>query len=163
MMGWVAVLAACQAGAAQPPLRITDALADCGAIADSARRLACFDELAAPYLAPGQVSPASPVRPASPARADSPPSPARSAEPAATSAPQSGAISARVASQRALPPDSFLVELDNGQRWRHEDVRQAEFLKAGDAVTITRSTLGTWRLTRDAGDAKNWIRVTRVR
>lgn len=72
-------------------------------------------------------------------------------------------LQAHISSVRSLPPDAYLVTLDNGQSWRHENMRQAEFLKVGDAITITRASLGTYRLTRDAGDAKNWIRVTRVR
>jgi hypothetical protein len=58
---------------------------------------------------------------------------------------------------------AFFVSLDNGQVWRHENSAQGEYLKMGESVTITRAALGSYRLTRDAGQAKNWIRVSRVR
>ena len=72
-------------------------------------------------------------------------------------------LHARVTALRAQPPETFVVTLDNGQAWRHDNARLAAFLREGDAVTITRAALGAYRLTRDAGDAKNWIRVTRIR
>lgn len=58
----------------------------------------------------------------------------------------------------------FNVHLDNGQVWRHENSHLGSYLREGDAVTITKvGGLGAYRLTRDAGRDKDWIRVTRVR
>ena len=56
------------------------------------------------------------------------------------------------------------VHLDNGQVWRHENAHLGSYLRQGEAVTITRvDGVGGYRLTRDAGRDKDWIRVTRVR
>ena len=58
---------------------------------------------------------------------------------------------------------SLVPSLDNGQTWRHEDQTLGAYLKEGEAITIRKGTLGSYRLSRDDGDAKNWIRVSRVR
>jgi hypothetical protein len=40
----------------------------------------------------------------------------------------------------------------------------ANYLNPGEAVTITRASMGSYRLTLDsAGNGKSWVRVTRVR
>jgi hypothetical protein len=57
----------------------------------------------------------------------------------------------------------FNLYLDNGQVWRHEDSVQGEYLRDGEAITIEKGALGSYKLTRDAGKSRNWIRVTRVR
>jgi hypothetical protein len=166
------------ASAAESDLPITDGLARCAAIAETRGRLACFDRLAEPYGARPTEQTVRSAPATAPASA-----PATIAAPPMPVSPSAGSfgeeklssqvrpdlpeeerrLQARIRSLRSLPPDAFLVTLDNGQSWRHENIRQAEFLKVGDAITITRASLGTYRLTRDAGDAKNWIRVTRVR
>ena len=64
---------------------------------------------------------------------------------------------------RTVAASQFVIYLDNGQAWRHEDQVQGEYLREGEAITISKGTLGSYRLTRDAGKAKNWIRVTRIR
>ena len=143
---------------------VVERLVECSERQDTAQRLLCFDRLAEPFAASRvQASPAPTLAAPSPAPATPVPRPARApSEPAAERASEE-AVRAHIASQRELPPGVYVVSLDNGQSWRHENARQAEFLKAGDAVTISKGSLGTYRLTRDAGDAKNWIRVTRIR
>lgn len=74
-----------------------------------------------------------------------------------------GPVKARIVNVRDAGAGTFVVSLDNGQSWRHEDEYLGSYLRQGEAVTITRSTMGSHRLTRDAGKAKEWIRVTRVR
>jgi hypothetical protein len=56
-----------------------------------------------------------------------------------------------------------VITLDNGQAWRHDNETLGEYLRKGEAVTISKGLMGTYRLTRDAGAAKNWIRVARIR
>lgn len=73
------------------------------------------------------------------------------------------ALHARITEMRRSGSSAFLVTLDNGQVWRHENETQGEYLRIGEPVTITKAALGSYRLTRDAGAAKNWIRVTRIR
>ena len=71
-------------------------------------------------------------------------------------------LHAHIAELKAAGSGRYLVVLDNGQVWRHEDAYLGGFLKTGEAVTISKGAMGSYRLTRDAGQSKNWIRVTRV-
>ena len=73
------------------------------------------------------------------------------------------ALQARIATTRKGAGGLYFVTLDNGQVWRHEDGAMADYMKAGEAVTISRASLGSYRMTLDAQNAKNWVRVTRVR
>jgi len=72
-------------------------------------------------------------------------------------------LHARLSSQKSVGAGLFNLYLDNGQVWRHEDPVLGPYLKDGDAITIEKGALGSYKLTRDAGKARNWIRVTRVR
>ena len=71
---------------------------------------------------------------------------------------------ARLTSQKQIGSSrTYNLFLDNGQVWRHEDSHLGSYLREGESITITRATLGSYRLTRDAGSAKDWIKVSRVR
>jgi hypothetical protein len=72
-------------------------------------------------------------------------------------------LHARLSSQKSAGPGLFNLYLDNGQVWRHEDQVSGSYLKDGEAITIEKGALGSYKLTRDAGKPRNWIRVTRVR
>jgi hypothetical protein len=72
-------------------------------------------------------------------------------------------LHARLSSQKPAGAGRFNLYLDNGQVWRHEDQVLGSYLKDGDAITIEKGALGSYKLTRDAGKSRNWIRVTRVR
>ena len=72
-------------------------------------------------------------------------------------------LRAHVSSQRPAGTGVFIVFLDNGQAWRHEDYALGTYLREGDAITISKASMGSYRLTRDGANAKNWIRVTPVR
>jgi hypothetical protein len=106
--------------------------------------------------------------------------PATAAAPATTPAPSFGqeqlareqrpapekedpTLHARLTSQKSAGPGLFNLYLDNGQVWRHEDQVLGPYLKDGEAITIEKGALGGYKLTRDAGKSRNWIRVTRVR
>jgi len=72
---------------------------------------------------------------------------------------------ASLSSQKELGSSrTYNLFLDNGQVWRHENSHLGSYLREGEAITITKASgLGAYRLTRDAGSPKDWIRVTRVR
>ena len=70
---------------------------------------------------------------------------------------------ARIQRLRAVAANDFIVYLDNGQAWRHQDASLGGYLREGEAITISKGTLGSYRLTRDAGNSKNWIRITRIK
>lgn len=137
---------------------------DCAAISDATARLACFDAAAA-------RSRAAVAAPASASTSQSPP--------AASSASALGeeqlrsrrtdrdadepALKARISEARRGNGGVYLLTLDNGHVWRHEQGSMAPYLKVGEAVTISPASLGSYRLTLDSGSSKNWVRVTRVR
>ncbi|MEO8315567.1 MAG: hypothetical protein ABI645_12330 [Pseudomonadota bacterium] len=145
---------------------IIDDLASCVETLESSDRLTCFDQLAARFVTRGGArAPSTTGDLAAVSKAES-----RSFGEVKLSGSSKTVVSAEeekmrahIAGLRFVPPDVYVVTLDNGQAWRHQDSHQAEFLREGDAITITRAALGTYRLTRDAGRAKNWIRVTRFR
>jgi hypothetical protein len=73
-------------------------------------------------------------------------------------------LHARLSSQKEIGSTrTFNLFLDNGQVWRHEDSHLGSYLRDGDAVTITKHSMGVYRLTRDGTKSKNWIKVQRVR
>jgi hypothetical protein len=156
-----------EAGAAEP---LVDKLETCAQTQDTLQRLACFDREFAPFRPRRAAVPAVAAAPATP------PMPA----PVAPAPPSFGeeklrakvkpdvqeeeqVLHARIASLREVSPDSYLVTLDNGQVWRHEDQRLGAFLREGEAITIRKAAFGTYRLTRDGVEQKAWIRATRVR
>jgi hypothetical protein len=171
--------------AADTTAPVVEKLLSCTDVRDSRERLACFDREIAPLakaktaLTPAPVvrsSAPTPVAPPSPAPAPAPAAPATSPPPPASFGSEQLAskdrppakeedqiLHARIVSLRKVNVGAYLVTLDNGQAWRHEDEVQGSYLREGEAVTITKATLSTYRLTRDAGNAKNWIRITRVR
>lgn len=187
IVSWVLAAIALPISAAQAPS--TDRLLDCAAVASATDRLACFDREVAPFArlkpqstVPPATAAATSAAPAKPAVTPSPTSPSPTVATAPTApapvfggellAPKSRAgvpqeqqvLHARIGRLRAGGTGIFLVYLDNEQVWRHEDESNGSYLREGEAITIAKTGgFGTYRLTRDAGSAKNWIRVTRVR
>lgn len=173
----VPALAAGAAAAAQNQ----GGIAACSAITDPAARLACFDAESARLDSNSGAkveAPAAPVRPAPEAPASrstpAPPTAATSTPAVPTlgeeqlrrndSSPQNQeTLKAKISETRRGSGGVYFVTLDNGQVWRHEEGSMAEFLRPGSAVTISRASMGSYRLTLDAGSARNWVRVTRVR
>jgi hypothetical protein len=167
------------AAAAQDPVNAAQLLA-CADLADSGARLACFDRLAAavrpprpaPAPAPVAATPATPPATSAPApavaRSTAPPPPSLGEEQIRKSqserdAAQEPAVKARISASQRLSGGRYQITLDNGQVWRHEDGSQMEYLKAGEAVTISRAALGSYRLTIDSLNSGKWVRVSRVR
>ena len=182
-------LVAIEANAASLSL---DELVACAGIPDSSARLACYDRQVAPFArqvdvtAPRSGIPGTPggppappaLAPSAPApapRASTPPGPATAPATATSSFGQENlaaekrqtaedkTLHARLTSQKAAGGGFFNLYLDNGQVWRHEDQVLGAYLRDGDAVTIEKGALGSYKLSRDEGKSRNWIRVTRVR
>ncbi len=170
------------ARAASPAI---DSLVACAGISDSTARLACFDREVAPLARVGAATvPATPPRaaqtrpvpvptvpPTPVARAPAQPASAtpsfgdeqlsREQRPASTAADLT--LHARLTSQKPVGGGYTNLYLDNGQVWRHQDQVLGAYLRDGDAITIEKGALGSYKLSRDAGKSRNWIRVTRVR
>lgn len=145
----------------------------CSDITDAAARLECFDRGAAAAREPR--APATPVNP--PAQPATPPVADKAAD--ASAGAQFGdeqlkkndqpkdaeapALQAHITATRKASGGLYLIILDNGQTWRHESGSMDPYLKVGEAVTIRKGIMGSYRLTLDSGQAKNWVRVSRVR
>lgn len=105
--------------------------------------------------------PAAPAAPATPAPSFGDEQLSRERRPAAAAEEQ--VLHAHLTSQSPAGGGLFNLYLDNGQVWRHQDQMLGPYLRDGEAITIEKGALGSYRLTRDAGKSRNWIRVTRVR
>ena len=85
--------------------------------------------------------------------------------PAARNAAPAKAITehASIASLNEIRPKVYLIELSNGQVWRHDGMETMAFFTVGDDVTIKRYLFGSYHMSSPAtGGATNWVRVTRV-
>lgn len=175
------------ASAAEPAV---DRLVGCADIRDTRDRLACFDREVAPLVsararpappppAVAATAPTAPVAPVAPAPAAPAAVTPATVAPAPTArtfgeeqlqpkdrtpnAADQQTLQAKIERIRAVSASDFIVYLDNGQAWRHQDAVLGGYLRVDDAITISKGALGSYRLTRDAGSSKNWIRVTRIR
>ena len=160
LAGLAAVALGVGAGASADTLRDpVGELRRCASIADTAPRLACFDELAARAAqAPAREPPAAKL-------------PAASAEPARPSPQDFGlspaqrppveelpSITARVLGLGRSANGRPTVQLDNGQLWELD--ADDPLLAAGESVTIRRGPLGSFRL-RTAAQRTHFVRRLR--
>ena len=136
----------------------------CASVTDMSSRLACFDQAVKPFLetAPstGAAVPNAAVpRPAVAANAATASSPAVApGAAAATNRPGSPDelkhLTARIVSVESSR-DGKVIRLDNGQVWQQVQAQDASAdvnLRAGDAITIDKGTLGTSWLGVRSGD-----------
>jgi len=156
---WMLVIASgaqAQAAAATDPLH--PSLRACAVLRDDLERLACFERAVEAIVSGAAAS----VPAATPqdmfgmdpqlSRETSKQEPVKREE-----LPE---ISARVTKVQESANGMPLIELDNGQVWQPTEEKRALVLKTGDAVTIARGALGTFRLT--TADKRS-ARVKRVR
>lgn len=68
-------------------------------------------------------------------------------------------ITGVVTSLRHADDGMIVVDLDNGQSWRQQDQEVALMIAAGDTVTVTRATLGTFRIADKRGRSARFRRV----
>jgi hypothetical protein len=173
------LVAACAAlsphGVAHAASGLDSQVAACRAIADDARRLACYDRMqqggAAPQTGEAAATLAMPAAAASAAAA-----PAAPAVTAATpAAPQGfGAetvtrpiaveaqkdLQAKVRGSITALRRGMVLELDNGQSWRSIDDREYDCEGDNPAVTISRNFAGSYWLQME--HCPYHLRVTRV-
>jgi len=132
-------------------------LKGCATIRNDTERLACYDRVIAQLYS----------------RSDNNPQPAPSPEAMFGAGAQTNprpqidehvseelsSITAHVAALRTAADGSQLIELDNGQLWKQEDARKL-LLRMGDAVTISRAAMQSFKLSTPA---QRFARVSRVR
>jgi hypothetical protein len=68
-------------------------------------------------------------------------------------------ITGVVTSLRHADDGMIVVDLDNGQSWRQQDQEVALMIAAGDTVTVTRASLGTFRIADKRGRSARFRRV----
>lgn len=144
---------------------VPPAIRACMSISRNSERLACFDRAVKAVVNNGPAAATEPSR----SREEVFGIPAqRSAAPPAREAPAVKAdvqpqelesISSTVKAMRTSSDGRILIELENGQVWRHEEERQL-LLKPGDAVKIVRGSLKSFRIVTPS---QHIARVTRVR
>jgi len=117
-----------------------------------AERLACFDRAAA-ALEAGKPA-------AAPSAENLFGSHADMSAPAATAEPQElRHITAKVSSLRRIADGMIQIELDNGQAWDQQESNVTLTVELGDEITISRGSLGTFRITDRRGRSARFKRV----
>ncbi|HEX6398363.1 MAG TPA: hypothetical protein VFZ95_13135 [Steroidobacteraceae bacterium] len=136
---------------------LPEAFQPCVSLRRDAERLACFDRAAALIQAgrtdASGTSPealfgtnADVAQPSSPENSD-------------TKRDELKQISASVASTRRTGDGMIVVTLDNGQVWRQQDANVTLTIDAGDAVTVMRASMGTFRITDKRGRSARFKRL----
>jgi hypothetical protein len=142
--------------AAQAEQPIPEAIQDCARLGRDSERLACYDRAVSDLLeGKGQTAAASPENMfgASTAIA-SPPT-----DTAAARRDELKQITAQVVSLKELDDGALLLVLDNSQVWRQQDSDARITVQTGDSVTISRASLGTFRITDTRGRSARFKRV----
>jgi len=178
----IAVGIAAAASAAPPPAQtLAEELGHCAQLQDRARRLSCYDHLAADAAGGGGAperstqAATSPVPATSAALATSAASATHAARAAAAEAEfgvsegplaakrqdvalaEIGAKVTRIASR---PRGELVITLENGQVWQQNEPNESFVLKVGDEVHIKSGALSSYIMTTPY---KRGAKVTRIR
>ena len=141
---------------AQAEQQVPQAIRDCARLGRDPERLACYDRAVSDLLAgTTQTDSASPENMfgASTAIASPP------ADTAAARRDELKQITAQVVSLKELDDGALLLVLDNSQVWRQQDSDARITVETGDSVTISRASLGTFRITDTRGRSARFKRV----
>jgi len=146
------MLPAAGVGAAEVP----PALKPCVAMRRDSERLACFDRAIA-AIETGQPDDAA----TSPenmfgTHAGLEPKPAANSDSERGELKQ---ISSAVTFARHADDGMIIVTLDNGQVWRQQDADVTLTIEPGDAVTVVRASMGTFRITDKRGRSARFKRM----
>jgi hypothetical protein len=177
-VGYVALALILALGAVYPveAASLAEQLRLCASEADSARRLNCYDRIAAGLpgpatagAAPAPPAPAAPppTPPASPAPAPAAPASSNPAEFGVSNGPLAAKrqtkslknISAVVTNVATRARGELVVTLDNGQVWQQNEAVDYFPLHVGDTVEISSGALGSYVL---SAPSKRYTKVTRI-
>ncbi len=166
-----------------------NALLECAALQDDARRLECFDNATAEPQAPAVVNEAAaspPVEAAEPASVATPPDEPAAVAPAAAAAAapelspvEKFGMNAAVAARSAGSVQSdklteisatvthvskraygeLVVTLENGQVWTEKESEYGFRVKEGDTITIRQGTFGGYRMISRGNRSSQVVRV----
>src|SRR5688572_23854900 len=140
-----------------PPAKAADSLPEpiraCAAMRNATERLACYDKAVA-HIESGSAAPsAENMFGASTALA-----PDREAE-RETKGDELRHISGTVVSVSRSESGLLTLSLDNEQVWRQTDADTTLTIETGDSVTISRASLGTFRLVDKRGRSSRFKRL----
>jgi hypothetical protein len=136
---------------------LPEQLKNCVSLKRDGERLACYDR-AVELIQSGNTASAAPS-PENMFGASSSIQPAQK-PPDAAEHQELQQISAHVTAVHPATEDKLLlVTLDNGQVWRQQDLDAHLTIDFGDSVTITRASLGTFRITDKRGHSARFKRV----
>jgi hypothetical protein len=173
-------LASAPIWAANAPPALPESIAACALVQDAVERATCYDR----EVAALRNTPNPPVVVTPPATPASAPKTAAETKPPATTPstapPKFGEesvrkdrrqnedaaadlLQAKITRLRQPLRGYYLINLDNGQIWKQKDAKAYFKLLVGEAISIRRGTLGSYRLWPDRDGSINWVYVTRVR
>lgn len=149
-LAWLLSGAAVFAAEPLPP-----GLEACAALLRDAERLACYDQTVAALRKGEEAKAASPENMFGANSVSSQASP----EARQVKREELRQISGRVTSLRRTNDGMIVLELDNGQVWRQQDSDVRLLVATGDAVTIVRASMGTFRIADKTGRFARFKRV----
>ena len=138
------------AGAAEP---LPDAIKSCATMRNDTERLACYDRAVA-HIENGEAAPSKENMFGASTSLATPKKPERE-----TQGEDLQQITGKVVAVSHSENGSVILTLDNGQVWRQQDSDATLVIEIDDSVTISRASLGTFRLTDKRGRSARFRRV----
>ena len=138
------------ATAAEP---LPDAIKSCATMRNDTERLACYDRAVA-HIESGEAAPSKENMFGANTALATPKKPERE-----TQGEDLQQITGKVVAVSHAEGGSVILTLDNGQVWRQQDSDATLVIEIDDSVTISRASLGTFRLTDKRGRSARFRRV----
>jgi len=140
-----------QAASAAEPL--PEAIKACATMRNDIERLACYDRAVA-HIETGEEAPSKENMFGASTSLATPKKPERE-----TKDEDLQQISGKVVAVSHSESGAVILTLDNGQVWRQQDSDATLVIEIDDSVTISRASLGTFRLTDKRGRSARFRRV----
>lgn len=137
-------------GAAEP---VPEAIKSCVGMRNDTERLACYDRAVA-HIESGEAAPSKENMFGANTSLATPKKPEQAAQDEDLKQ-----ITGKVVAVSHSEAGSAILTLDNGQVWRQQDADATLVIEIDDSVTISRASLGTFRLTDKRGRSARFKRV----
>ena len=134
---------------------LPEAMKPCLALRRDSERLACFDRVAT-ALQTGKSAAAPSAENLFGSTGDMNAVADRQSTPTAVELRR---ITAKVSSLRRVADGMIQLELDNGQMWAQQESNVSLTFEPGDEITVSRGSLGTFRITDKRGRSARFKRV----
>ena len=140
------------AGAADAAQTVPEAIKSCTQMRNDTERLACYDRAVA-HIESGEAAPSKENMFGANTALATPRKPERDAD------DDLKQITGKVVAVSHSEAGTMTLTLDNGQIWRQQDADATLVIEIDDSVTISRASLGTFRLTDKRGRSARFRRV----